>query len=118
MMKFKSSGGLSLSLMLMLLAPIAAIAQETPPADEPVSSTAADAGNDAAAAAEAPPTSETPAAPEALPAEQAAPAATGDSPSDLETLPKPFFKHPFFMLLVFIVLVALGWVLVRRSRTK
>jgi hypothetical protein len=118
MMKFKSSGGMALSLMLMLLAPIAASAQETPPGDEPVSSTAADPNSDAAAGAEAPPSAETPAVPEALPAEQAAPAATGDSPSELETLPKPFFKHPFFMLLVFIVLVALGWVLVRRSKTK
>jgi hypothetical protein len=51
MKKIKSSGGLSLLLMLTLLAPIAVIAQTTPPADEPVSSSVADAGSDARVAA-------------------------------------------------------------------
>jgi hypothetical protein len=120
MKKIKSSGGLSLLLMLTLLAPIAVIAQTTPPADEPVSSAPADPGTDAAAGTGTPQPTETPVAPEPPPAmEQAAPAAaTADTPSHFEALPKPFFKHPFFMLLVFIVVVALVVVVVRRRKAK
>jgi hypothetical protein len=73
------------------------------------------------AAAAATPAAETPAAaPAAEPAaepiavEQAAPAPAPAEEASAPALPKPFFKNPFFMLLVFIFGIALVWVLIRR----
>ncbi len=50
-------------------------------------------------------------------ATEAAPA-PADSVSHFETLPKPFFKRPFVMLFLFIIALALVWVVVRRRRSK
>jgi hypothetical protein len=70
---------------------------------------------------------ETPAAaPAAEPAPEpqaAAPEATPDtakaeSTSPFDVMPNAYFKHPLFMLLVLIILVALIWVLMRRRVKK
>ena len=60
------------------------------------------------------------AAPEPAPEPQAAmeEAAPQAASAPFEELPKPFFKRPFFMLLVLIVVAALVWVLVRRRVKK
>jgi hypothetical protein len=51
--------------------------------------------------------------------EEAAPeAAATESTSPFVDMPKPYTKHPFFWLLVAIVVVALIWVLVRRRAKK
>jgi hypothetical protein len=77
---------------------------------------AAAAPDSEAAAAEAPAADPT-AQPASEPAmsEQATPAASPEEESSLAELPKPFFKHPFFMLLVFIIIIALVWTLMRRK---
>ena len=91
----------------------AVLAQPDAPIEEVIASNAEAPPADAPAAAEPAPE---PAA-EAMTAAEAAPA-PAESASHFETLPKPFFKHPFFMLLLFIILVALVWVVVRRSKNK
>ena len=53
-------------------------------------------------------------APEPQPMEQAEPAPAPAEEATEPALPKPYFKHPFFMLLVFIIIIALIWVLMRR----
>ena len=59
------------------------------------------------------------AAPEAAPApDTAGTAAAPESTSPFEDLPKPYFKHPFFWLLVLIIVVAFLWVLARRKVKK
>ncbi len=73
----------------------------------------------AAAAPDAEPAAaETPAAEPAYEAqamEQAAAAVESAEEAPVApALPEPYFKHPFFMLLVFIVIIALIWVLMRR----
>jgi hypothetical protein len=78
------------------------------PAPEPEAEPAA-AETPAAAPAAEPALEE----PEAL--EQAAPAPAADEAAPARELPEPYFKHPFFMLLVFIIIVALIWVLMRRK---
>lgn len=83
----------------------------------PVEAPAAAAPEPAAAEPAAEPAPE-PVAEPVQAAEVVPDAAPAESPSHFETLPKPFFKHPFFMLLVFIIVVALVWVLIRRRRKK
>jgi hypothetical protein len=61
------------------------------------------------------------AAPEAaMTAETVEPAAaaTPEHVSPFEDLPKPYFKHPFFWLLVLIIVVAFFWVIARRRVKK
>ena len=53
-------------------------------------------------------------APEPQAMEQAEPAPAPAEEATEPALPKPYFKHPFFMLLVFIIIIALIWVLMRR----
>lgn len=45
-------------------------------------------------------------------------AATPEHTSPFEDLPKPYFKHPFFWLLVLIIVVAFFWVVARRKVKK
>lgn len=61
------------------------------------------------------------AAPEAAPAAETVVPAAATAPehvSPFEDLPKPYFKHPFFWLLVLIIVVAFLWVLGRRRVKK
>jgi hypothetical protein len=53
-------------------------------------------------------------APEPVATEEAAPAPTPAEEASTSALPKPFFKRPFFMLVLFIIIVAFVWVLMRR----
>lgn len=83
---------------------------------------AADAAPAAAAPEAEPAAVETPAAaptaeqtPEPQAMEQSATAVAPEEEAPVSALPKPFFKHPFFMLLVLIILIALIWVLMRRK---
>ncbi len=93
-------------------APVETVVAATPAPEAPAAEAPAAAAEPAAEPAPEP-------VAEPVQAAEVAPApAPADSPSHFETLPKPFFKHPFFMLLVFIIAVALVWVLVRRRRTK
>ncbi len=74
-----------------------------------------------AATPEAAPQAATPApAPEPQAAtEEAAPeAAAAETTSPFDDLPKPYTKHPFFWLLVAVVVVALIWVVARRRVKK
>ena len=92
---------------------------EQPPA--PVAAAPAPAEAPAAADPQAsPPAAE--ATPEAAPpAEETAQPAAAAAPehvSPFEDLPKPYFKHPFFWLLVLIIVVAFLWVLGRRRVKK
>jgi hypothetical protein len=86
------------------------------PAPAPAPAAAAPAPEPEPAAAETPA-----AAPAAEPAleepqamEQAAPAPAPEEAAPAPEVPKPYFKNPFFMLLVLIIIVALIWVLMRR----
>jgi hypothetical protein len=86
-----------------------AAAPDAPAATEPQAETTV-VETPAAAPADAPPAA----------TDEVAPAAT-DEATDVATAsepPKPYFKNPFFMLLVLIVIVALIWVLMRRRVKK
>lgn len=84
------------------------------------------AAGEAAVAADVPAEAATSPLPDAEPApepqaatEEAAPeAAAAETTSPFEDLPKPYTKHPFFWLLVAIVVVALVWVVARRRVKK
>lgn len=115
MKKIKPSGRLSVLLMLVFLSPIVAIAQTPPPADDPASAAAADTAGDTAVGSE---TAQPTDAPVQGPAMEAAAPDAASAKEHFESLPKPFFKHPFFMLLLFIIAVAVVWVLVRRRKAK
>jgi hypothetical protein len=85
-------------------APAAAAPEPEPAAAEtPAASPAAEPGAEAQAMEQAAPAA-APAAPAVAPAEEAS----------VPALPEPYFKHPFFMLLVLIIIIALIWVLMRR----
>jgi len=74
-----------------------------------------------AAAAEMPaaePAAEPAPEPQAAASEATPDTAKAESTSPYEDLPKPYFKNPFFMLLVFIIIIALIWVLMRRRVKK
>lgn len=85
-------------------APVAAAPAEATVAADPQASPAADE-----------------AAPEAAPAAETVEPAAAAAPehvSPFEDLPKPYFKHPFFWLLVLIIVVAFFWVVGRRRVKK
>ncbi len=87
--------------------------QAQAPVAAPVETTAAADPQAAPAAGEA--------APEAAPVvdtTEPAAAATPEHESPFEDLPKPYFKHPFFWLLVLIIVVAFFWVIGRRRVKK
>ncbi len=85
-------------------APVAAPVETTVAADPQASPAAVEAAPEAAPAAET--------------VEPAAAAATPEHVSPFEDLPKPYFKHPFFWLLVLIIVVAFFWVIGRRRIKK
>jgi hypothetical protein len=91
-------------------------AAPTPAAAAPAPGAAAPAPEPESAAAETPaaaPAAEpAPEEPQAL--EQSAPAPAAEEAAPARELPEPYFKNPFFMLLVFIIIGALIWVLMRR----
>jgi hypothetical protein len=91
---------------------------EQPPA--PVAAAPAPAEATVAADPQAsPPAAES--IPDAAPADETAQPAAAAAPehvSPFEDLPKPYFKHPFFWLLVLIIVVAFLWVLGRRRVKK
>jgi len=67
------------------------------------------------AAAETPAAaSATETAPEPQATEQAAPAVVPADEASAPAMPEPYFKNPFFMLLVLIIIIALVWVVMRR----
>lgn len=93
------------------------LAQPPAPVAAPVEATVAADSQASPAAVEMAPE----AAPEAAPAAetvQPAAAATPEHVSPFEDLPKPYFKHPFFWLLVLIIVVAFFWVIARRRVKK
>ena len=59
-----------------------------------------------------------PAAEEPQAMQQAAPAPAPEEAAPAPELPKPYFKNPFFILFLLIVVVALIWVLMRRRTDK
>jgi hypothetical protein len=95
---------------------------DTKLAAEPVPAAAAPAPEPEPAAAETPaaePAAE-PAvepAPEPVAMEQAAPAPMPEETAPAPEAPKPFYKSPFFILLLFII-IALIWVLMRRKKDE
>jgi hypothetical protein len=118
MKKFTQGGGLSLLLTLVLLGPIGSIAQTPAPGDDSAPAATQPATDETAPADAAQPTAEPAAEPQVAAEPPAAKPAKPESTSPFESLPEPYFKHPFFMLLVLIVVVALVWVLMRRRVKK
>lgn len=119
MKKIKQNSGLSLLLTLVLAGPIGAIAQTTAPGDDSAQAPTAQPAGDATANADtAQPTAAPAPEPQAATPEATPDAAKAESTSPFDVMPNAYFKHPLFMLLVLIILVALIWVLLRRRVKK
>jgi hypothetical protein len=92
----------------------AQLAAETAPAQVAAAPAATPEAEQVAAPAEPAPEAAAP-EPEAVAEEAAVEPAEPASESPFEDLPKPYFKHPFFWLIVLIIAVAFIWVVARRK---
>jgi hypothetical protein len=92
----------------------AQLAAEAAPAQVAAAPAATPEAEQVAAPAEPAPEAAAP-EPEAVAEEAAVEPAEPASESPFEDLPKPYFKHPFFWLIVLIIAVAFIWVVARRK---
>jgi hypothetical protein len=79
--------------------PVAAATQATEPSAEPVAEPAVEPAPEPAM-------------------EQAAPAPAPEATAPAPETPKPFFKYPFFMLILFTIIIALIWAVMRQRAKK